>query len=298
MAFGFSFGKNKNSSQANSKINKLETGLQEGMQNQQQTQSSNATGTTSTTGTTAKTGTSAQQSTAATQSNSTQAQTGESRSFSNKVIGGLEGAVEELLGSAFDGKSGDRRSIGAGYNYLGEFDPNSFVASGLARAQAQEESKMDELLGGIFDAIGGKNNSAAALLGNRVVNQSTANLAGIEGDLTAKSQEIVRGNVVAGNQIDATSDQRLASILDALKGGVTQQAQSTQTAGAETQSTNQTGQTSANETSAQNQSTQSSEISNLVNVLSTLLKTNTNTSATQESTTKGKSSGGGMSLSL
>lgn len=298
MAFGFSLGKNKQSSKTNSTVSKVETGLEEGLQNQSQTQSSTSTGSSSTSGSTSGTSTTSQQGTTTNQSASTQNQSGQTKSFSSQILGGLEGAVTELLGSVFNGNSGDRASIGAGYNYLGEFDPNSFVAGGLARAQAQEESKLDEILGGIVDLIGGKNNSAAVLLQNRAVNDSTANLAGIEGDLQAKASEIVRGNVLAGNQIDQTSDQRLQGLLDVLKGGVTEQAQSSQTTGTEAQTTNQTGQTSSNESSTQQQNTQSNEVSNLISVLTSLLNTNTNTTATENSTTKGKSSGGGISLSI
>lgn len=298
MAFGFSFGKNKTSSRTNSTINRVESGIEEGLQNQTQTNSTNSTGSSSTSGSSTSTGSTATQGSTSTQSNSTQNQTGQSRSFSSEVLGGLEGAVGSLLSSVFSGESGDRSSIGAGYNYMGEFDPQAFVSGSLAKAQAQEESKMDELLGGLLDTIGGKNNSAAALLGNRIVNDSTANLAGIEGDLQAKASEIVRNNVLAGNQIDQTNDQRLQGLLEALKGGITEQAQTSQTTGAETQNTSQTGQSSATEATSQQQNTQTSEVSNLISVLSSLLNTNTNTTATENSTTRGRSSGGGLSLSI
>lgn len=279
MGFGLSFGAKKQSSKTKSDITKLETTNQQqsGTQTTTGNTTQNTTGNTTGQSTTQQAGTSNQ---VGTQTGTTQQKT---QQFSDETLGGLEGEVSRLFGASPHGP-------------VGNFDPEAFVSGGLASARATQEDQLDTSIGALYDSVGGSasTNSAVALLTNKLRGDAAANLAGIEGNLNAQANEIQRSNVLAGNTIDATQQGFLTSLLGALKGGVAS------TTGTEQQNTTNAGTTSqtgatqtAEQTSQQQQQTQA-----LVQALNQILTGTVNTVGHEDSKTKGKSAGGGLSLSI
>jgi hypothetical protein len=177
MAFGLSFGGSKTKS--STAINKTETGTQA------EDSTKSTSGTTTTSGATTSTGSST-----GTQTGSTTGSPQTSQQFSDSVLAGLESTLAGLFGAM---PSADKLSYDAGFN------PDEFIASGMEAARGQVQTAQDESLNGIFDNIGGRDdsNSMAALLANRVRSDSGAALAGARGQLTSQAQEIQRNNFQA-----------------------------------------------------------------------------------------------------
>lgn len=289
MAFGLSFGSKKQKSSTNSTLTKQEDTTQ------------NKTGTQSTTGTVSNeqsaSGSSSTQSNQATSQSTTGQSTGQTsgqsqqqtQSFSDQTLGGLESAVSQLFGSTVGQQT-----------QVGDFNPIDFVSKGLEAARAQAQAPLEDQLNQLVSGIGGNanSNSAVALLSNRLRNDTAANLSGVEANLTAQANDIVRQNLLAGSQIDATNQSFLVNLLSALKGGITASTgtESQQTAQQTQQDT--AGTTVGSENTQQQQQSTSVETQNLLTAISELLSGSTNTVGTENTTTKGKSSGGGLSLSL
>lgn len=290
MGFGLSFGANSTNSTTNSSGTKIEDGTQTGSQttgstqvgtqNQQQTSQSNSAGSSNTSQQTssAETGTTKQQ----------QQQT--TSLFSNPVLGGLEGLVTKLL-------SGGAPANPA-MDYLGNFDPKAYINSTLQAAKATSDTGLQQTIGGLIDAIGGKHNSQVALLSQQATNTAAANLAGVNAQATQTAQGIEQGaaQTVAASQ--AQKDSFTAQLLDALKGGTQSTSGSAATTTAQQGTESQTGQTNTAEQN--NTSSQSTEqtLQTLTQLISSLLSSHNITTANETSNTKGSTVGGGMSLSL
>lgn len=287
MAFGLSFGKSGQKTNQTTNVDKTESTNQ------------TKTGTQSTTGTTTNTGTTSQQS--ATQGTQTQAQTGtntqqgtvagqttqQSNLFSNDIMKGLESVVGGLFGNT-DGAQ------------VGDFNATDFVSGGMAKASADSTMQLEDSINQMVAATGGRvdGNSMTALLANRARNDSAANMAGVESQLTAQANEIVRNNALAGNSIDQSKQGFLTNLLQVLKGG-----QAT-TTGAETQQTAQTGTTgqigttTTSETGSQTGTSSQTQVQDLLTAISEMLSGTTNTTGTEKTTGSTSKSGGGFSLAL
>lgn len=286
MAFGISFGKNKSKTNQTATVDKTETGSQTGSTTtNQQTVQSSATQSSGLSQTQGQSNSSTVGSNT-TAGASTQQQQQTTQNFSDATLGGLEAVVSRLLSSDSLGKSG----------YNSGFDPQAFVRDGMSAATARARTGLDEAVGGIRDAIGGRNNSAAALLLERVNNDSNAMLAGTQAQLTGQAEEIMRSNMLAGNTQTDTNNNFVANLLSALRGGIS----STTGAVQENTSQSQQSQTSAAESTSQNQATQQSSstqaIEQMASTLAQLIESITNTKGTE--TVKGKTSSGGFGLGL
>lgn len=293
MGFGISFGKKKQSSTTNSTLTKAEDTFSSGLESQNQTQTSSTSGSTQTSGSTTGSGSTTQEQNLSGTAESQSQTSGTVKSFSDQLSGGLEAAISQLLGGA-----NDRNTIESGIAKVNSFDADSYVANTVGSARALEEDKLGEQLAGVIDAIGGNNNSAALLLQQRMANQSGANLAGIEAQARANAAGIQQGALGASAGALGTLNQLAAQLTTALKGG---NVESTGTA-IESQQTGQTGTTTGtsqtSEQTSQNQQTQQNTTSQLIGLISQLLSSSTDTVATEDSKTKGKSAGGGISLSI
>lgn len=292
MAFGISVGGNKSNSKGTQSVDSTVT------QNQSTTGNNSSTGTTSTSGSTTQTGSTTGTSNQATSgtTNQTGTSTGKGTQstslFSSDVLGGIEGAVKSLFGALGGPAKIDAASLTG-------FDPTAYVANGMKAAEATTRTGLDEAIGTLNDSVGGTagTNSAIALLQQRLNSDASANLAGVRGNLTGQAEQINRENVLAGNAINSTSQQFLATLLDVLKGGVatstTAEQQSQSTAG------NTTGMSAGttSENSSQAQNTQSTQMQTLMEQISQLLAGTTNTKGTQVTTETGTKVGGGVSYS-
>lgn len=299
MSLGLSFGTSKQKDKRVSQVDKTEVGTQAGTSASSQVTSGTQTGTQATTGTSTGTSTTTQTGGTTQVGTGSQQELQTSQLFSDPVLGGLEGAVTSLLTQVLD-PSRNRAAISAGMSQFGDFDPIAFVEQGLSRAQSQQGSALDEILGGLFDAIGGRgsDNSAAALLENRARGEAASNLAGIEGQLSGQAQEIVRGNVLAANQVAGTEGSLLTDLINMLRGGKTTATGETQTETAEAGTQAQTGTTTTAEQRGEQQTSTQESTQVLLQMLEQLLNTNTRTTGTETSTGTTSKTGGGFSLGI
>lgn len=287
MALGFSFGKKSQKQNSTVTVDKTDALSQKGSSTQNQTtnslSSTNTAGQsqTNTNTATSNVGSSNMSGTTTGQ----QAQT--TRSFSDNILGGLESLVGNALGSATTTSTP-----------TGNFDGDAFVRDAMAAADSRTQSGLDETLNGMFDTIGGRNNSAAMLLGNRVRNDATASLAGTRANLEAQAQGITRENAVAGANINSAGQGFLTSLLGALRGGVTTTTGTSAETTAQNQNTANQSTTvgSENTVNSTNSTTQSQE--NMMSQLQQLLDSITKTNGTENTKGTIKSSGGGVSASM
>lgn len=292
MGLGISFGKKKQSSTTNSTLTKNE------QTNQQQTSDKSSTSTQSQTGyqSGSATGTSSTTQQDLQSQQSTKGSTGQQMTqlFSDQALGGLEAAVASLFG-------GVDKSAGvtdAAIDSMGGFDAAGYVDSSVRAAQSAEQAGLDQIFGGLEDRIGSSlgNNSMAALLAARAQGDSAARVEGVRAQATGQAQEIQRNNALGSVQAAQQQNATLNAFLETLKGGTGV----TSTTGTETATGTTTGtQTGTTQTAEQNQQTsQQTSITQLTEMLNQLLSGTVATVGTENTKTKGKTSGGGLSLSL
>lgn len=284
--FGFSFGKKKSSGTSDINMDRTEstvqnsTGSTTGSSNTNS--SSSGTSATNTSGTQTNTTSGTQSTTGNSLTNTSQM----TQSLSNPMLGRLEGLVNSLMGGVTSGGS------------VSDFDKNAFVDQGMSAATAKAQAGLDENIGGILDAIGGRNNSMAALLSQRAQADTSATLAGANANLTAQAEEIARNNALAGQQVAGGRADILASILEQLRGGsqTTSGTQSTQTA--ENTSGTQTGTQTNASSSLTSEQQQQQQIQNTIqNILQSMFGS-TNTTGHEVGRTTGSQSGFGLSLAI
>lgn len=285
---GFNFGLSakKSSSKSTEKVvaDKLETGSQIGSSISNQTTTANQTSQQQGTSQSQGTSTTAQQGASAQSSAGSQISETLSRLFSGDVQAGLEKTALSLLGGV--GGSAADAAMQRGLGLQGLFDPASYVESGVQAAQRQVDSQLGEATGGILDAVGGRNNSAVALLQQRLAGDAAAQVAGVRNTLTGEASQIVNQNLGAASAAKGADSQLLTSVLDILKGGTTSQTGQQQTSEAQSGTTSQTGTTNTAE-SNQNQQTSAAQSTEVVNtVLNTLLETLMKTHLKQQTDTK------------
>lgn len=301
MAFGLSFAAKKTKSSGTTTVDKLETGTQTGSENTTGTR----TGTQSTTGATTNTGlgTSSTLGTSTQQQAATgsQTQTGTTRSLSENVLGGLEGAVSGLLAQILDPNTGDRAMMNRGISAMGDFDVDSYVNGTLMQARATQGTALDELLGSVFSRVGGVegNNSASTLLANRARNDSAANLAGVEAQARATGADLVRKNLESmTGAVGQMGAQLLPQIAAILKGGETSTDVSTLTEELSRMLGETTGTTGTSESSTQAQTGTTTTTESLIQAVLNALQQSTHTTGTETTKTKGSEMGGGMSFGI
>lgn len=281
--FGFSFGAKKQSSKTNTTLTKDET--------TNQATDSFKLGDSTTTTAQQGTGTSAtqQSSQAATTNVGTQAQETKSQQYSDETLAGLENKVSSLFGS-----NNLSNTVNTSIDRLDDFDAGRFVSDSVAAAASKEQSGLDELLGGLSDNIGSGlgNNSMATLLASRAQGDAAARVQGVRANAEQAAQGILRDNASVSVGAAGAESGFLANLLSALKGGVS----ATTGTGTTTEAGTQAGTTSGTTQTAEQQSSVSN--TQLMEALSQLLTGKTSTVATEDSTTKGKSMGGGFSLSI
>lgn len=285
--FGFSFGKKKQSGSTDSELTKNETTTQQQDSTKASTSTQNSTGTT----TQNQTGTSSQSQTGTSAQTGTTQQTGKTTQFSSDILAGLEKSVGSLLGNTqLNGAVTDT------LNNLNTFDSGKFVDETVQAATATERTNLDELLGGLSDNLGSSlgNNSMGVLLANRAQGDAAARIAGVKASATAQGQSIARENAAARVGAAGTQASYLNNLLQSLRGGVTESTEQGQQS-----QTGTTGQTQTGTTSQQGTSTESQQqVTNLLEQLSAMLNGTNSTVATENTDTKGKTSGGGISLKL
>lgn len=287
MAFGLSFGKKKESAAYNKLLSQTEVGTE--------SQTSNKAGTTTGTQSTSQQG---QTSTSQTQSQAQQGATNTSGSqvgtqqqvtqnFSDRTLGGLEDTVGALFGNS------SLTSI----RPTSDFNVKDFIANGLEAARANAQQQLETGSNQLYDSIGGRQNSMAQLLQDRLFNDTNASLAGTEADLTAKGEEIQRQNTLTGVQVANNGQDFLVNLLNALKGGVSGTTGTSQTATSEAGTSSQTGTGTTTGQESVSQTGQTSSVESVVEAIAQLLNSNKQTNGTESGTSKGKVSGFGASLS-
>lgn len=278
MGFGLSFGAKKSKGSSTTNVNKTTdtTQVESGVKS--------STGVTSSTGTSTTTGTSTGQTT--NQSTSTGSQTNQQQStlFSQGILSGLEGIVNDLFGS----QARTPMSLGS------TFDKQSFVDSAYAAASNKVNSELDTGINAIYDTVGGRDdqNSMVTLLKNRAEGDAAANLAGVRANLTSQAEEIARANFGADLAAQGQSQGFLNNLLQQLKGGTANTSGAIQTA--ENQS--QTG-TSAQQTSEATQQQQTTT-QMLLELLANAMAGTEHVVGTEKTKSKGTDMGGGFSLGI
>jgi hypothetical protein len=294
MGFGISFGKNKTKVNQTGTVNKTETtsqagteatnSTQTGTQTQQASQTGSSTGSSSTNQTSLQTG----------QTSGTTTTTGKQASFSDGLTSEIESAISGLL----QGVNETGQVVGRGVEALGEFDAGSFVRNIMANATARSESSLDESVNGIMDRIGSSvnNNSMAALLQQRAVNDSNANLAGVQGQATAQANQILAQNLAASSGAMNETNNIGVALTNALKGGNVTSTQSTAMEELQQMLNQATGNTQTAEQNQQDSTSTQQTTQVLAQIINNLLNGTTSTVGTEtlQGTTSKK--GGGLSL--
>jgi hypothetical protein len=282
MAFGISFGKNKSKGSSVTNVNKTETGVEA------------TSGTKATTGTTTQTGTTTSQQqgttsqTGTTTGTTTGSQTtqGTTQQFSDTTLAGLESAVGQLLGNIPT----------APQQLEDNFDREAFIQGGVDAATSRVQGDLEASLNSMFDQFGGRDdsNSMAALLANRARGDAAANLAGVRASLIGQAEGIERENFMSNLAGTGQVQELLAQVLGNLKGGRATTTGATQTAEQTAGTQTQTG------TSQQTGSEQTAQttVQNLLELLNSITAGTQQTVGTESTKTKGKTSGGGIGLSL
>lgn len=288
MAFGFSFGKNKETTNNKAVVDKTE--LTNQTQNSDRNSTTNSSGTVNTSGVTNTSGTQVEQSRTANQSTGLTAaeQTGSQQLFGDQVLGQLEAVVSGLLGST------------GGGGPVGNFDPESFVADGLASAGASQQLALDDSINKLFSNVGGTagGNSAVALLANQLQGQASANLAGVRSQLTGQANEINRGNIETGLAVSGQEQNFLGNLLAQLRGGRTSTTGAETTTQAQTQAGTASGSTQNDQQQSQQSTQQTQQTQQLIELLSQVLSGTTNTTGTETTTGTNTKKGGGFGLSI
>lgn len=290
MGLGLSFGSSKTKSNTSGTMTKDET------TNQQQT--TNTTGTTTGSQTTTQnnssqgTSTTDQTTKNALDSTKESQTTGQTNLFSGGVLSGLESLAGQLMTNLFNGKTNPAVAT------MGAFDPMKYVESTTAAAASKESSLVDSALGGVADLIGSAfgNNSMGTLLAGQIQGDSNTRLAKVGADAQVTANQITNANAQTQLAGQAQDTGLIQSILGALKGGSATTTEAGKEGTSGTNTSTATGSTSTNETSQNTAVTQSMQT--IQQLVDALLTGTTKTVGTENSTTTGKNSSMGASLSL
>lgn len=297
MALGISFGSNKSKTRSSTDVAKLETGVQSGTTSQNQTttgsQTSNTTGTQSTTGSQTTSG--ATSGTSSQTTTGTQQQTQTSQLLSDSILSALEQSSLRALTAA-------ETPQGPQIGELNGFNIGDFVSQGYQAAASQQQAQLEQSVNGLFDSVGGtaSGNSMAALLANRLRGDAAANLAGVQANLTAQGNQILRENIGQSVAAQVAQQQFVTQLLAQLRGGVattTGTGQTTEATRGQTQQINDQ-RTSQQQDVLTSQQQQVDTTQVLASIINQLINTTTNTVASEDTIGKTKKSGGGFGISL
>lgn len=294
MALGLSFGKKKQSGSSSTDLTKDVTTVGSQTQNQQQAtqqnQSTSSTGSSSTVG--SQSGTTTQQSTG----QESGRQTGTTTSLGADVTAAFSERVQSILGKGVTDANLDNLSnLISGRS---DFDADSMVSGIVGAARNRGEQTLQEQNSSFAARTGGTSdtNSMAALLAQRGRNDLESNLAGIEGQARAQAEGIANQNLTAAAGAQGQVADIATQLGTVLKGATTTTDMSTLTS--QIQSLLGTSdQTSRSDTATAEQ--QQSQMNQLLTSLTQLLsQSNESTVGSENTKTKGKTSGGGLSLGL
>lgn len=211
---------------------------------------------------------------------------------------GLSSAVQRLLaGGINDANIANLSNMIAGVT---GFNPETMVAGIVDGARGRGERELQERNAAIQSAVGGTDttNSMAALLAQQGRNSLERNIAEITAQATGQAEQIRNANLMTGVQAQGGLAEQAAGLGGVLKGAQTTVDQATltdqlsQLLGTQ----NQSGVTAGTQVSTQQQETATTQL--IQELLSALTSQQTNSIGTENSTTRGKSSGGGLSISL
>lgn len=291
MPFGLSFGINKSKSKSTTDVDRTDTSTQAttGAQSTTGTTTQATTGSTNTT----QSGTSDTNTTGSTTGTSTgsQSSTQTSTLFGDSVLGGLEGAVSQLLGAI--PARGDT-TMG------GSFDHDAFIASGMDAASSRVTGDLEGSLNSLYDQFGGRDdsNSMVTLLANRARGDAGASLAGARGTLEAQAQGIERDRFLANLQGQASNQGYLNTVLSALRGGRSTTTGEVLTAEQQAQQNQQASGTRSNTSGSEATQSNSTSTQQLLELLSQMVNGTTHTVGTETTRSSGTNIGGGASASF
>lgn len=300
MPFGFNFGKKKSKSERDSTITTDEVfdenTFESGRETSNSLQSVNGTSTTNSIG---RVDTS-QITDAATNRDGTQSSDQLTRSLPQGVFDELASGVQNSLGGFLNGGGAAGARIASAADTLGDFDSSNFIAGATNAAKSQLDIGLRAGIGATAANTGGSvnENSATALLANRLANENAATLGGVQSQAAAQAAQIAQGNLAAlasSQQVDASN---VLSAADILKGALVSQSGNVRTSEAERQLAQVLGQTGTTESS----NTQTAETTSVLSELERILesfRTGNSSSVQQENTkTKGSELDGGITGSI
>jgi hypothetical protein len=151
------------------------------------------------------------------------------REFSDGFLQQLELVARDALGSQAQTADVLRNELTSIANNPIDFDADAFVKGVTDSARTAAMYKLDSDINATVSATGGSTsgNSAAALLANRLRNETGANLAGINANARGTAAQIESGlqanRVQSITGITDSVDKSLTSLLAALRGAETQQ---------------------------------------------------------------------------
>lgn len=277
--FGFSIGKKKNTTVQDS------TQTVDGTQTQTGTNTNTQTGTSSTQGSQSSTSSGSSSTTQGSSGSALTTQTGSS--FGSQALGGINANIEQFITQILGGGAGNRA-----ISELGEFDANEFVNGIMQSATSQANDQLGESIRGAISNIGGsqRENSATALLANRMENATSASLAGTQSQAVKTAQDIMTQRSGAVTAAGTGEQNALAQILNAIKGG------ESSTTGVTEDSRQQTGTTQSNEATNQQSQQATQTMQSAIEIINQLLRNNTTTVG--HATGTESSSGGGFSFGI
>lgn len=293
MAFGLSFGKNKQKVNTTTTTDQLQTQNQLGVTDTAQTeaQSSFTQGLTDTISQGSTTGQQATTTQQATTGRETQA--GKTSLFSDAVLASLQnsslGALDKVAGQGSIDVSG-----------VQNFDSQQFIADAVARATAASGVVRDTSTNSLFDSIGGtaKGNTMAALLDQQLAMQQEGAVAGARNEAASTAAGIQRSNIQAELGVQGQEQGLMNSLLSLLRGGEQLTEAASASEGSQTGGSSSTSAEQQQQSSAQATQQQTDSISSLVSLISQLVQGTTQITGTENTKGTTTKKGGGFSLSL
>jgi hypothetical protein len=298
MILGLSFGKKKQSSTTSGTVTKDEnvTGSQQqsttGLQQSQSSSTSTSNQTSSQlTDTTSRTNQSQTD-------RGSQLTRGTTTTLDAGTTTGLSSAVQRLLaGGINDANIASLSNMIAGVT---GFNPEAMVSGIVDGARGRGERELQERNAAIQSTVGGTDttNSMAALLAQQGRNSLERSIAEITAQAVGQAETIRNQNLAAGVGAQGAMAEQAAGLGGILRGAVTTVDNQTltdqlsQLLGTQNQSGSMTG----SQSGTQQQDTQTTQL--LQELLNALTTQNTNSIGTENSTTRGRTSGGGLSISL
>lgn len=298
MPFGLSFGAKKQSSKTTTDINKNE--LTTGSQSQATTGVTQGATNTSQTGQVSTTG--GQQ----TQQNVSQSQTGQETGRTSGTVSSLSGDIQSTLSDTvkriLSGGVNDANiaSLSNAIGGMTNFNADEFVRQNVMAARQGGENALQENVSARQSQIGGTagTNSMAALLAMRGRNDLEANLAGVEASSRATAEGIANKNLETAVGAQGSLVSQGAGAADVLKGATTTTDMATLTNQLNQLLGTTTGDTKTQESQSSTQSQQTQTLQIINELVNALTNQNVSTIGTENSKTKGKSMGGGISAGI